>query len=545
MVVGDVNRINLSTSSFERIIREGTLYVDKTRMIEHFLNTSSEVNLIARQRRMGKSLNMNMVKCFLTDKDDLRHLFKGLYIESSPVWDMAHTSPVFFYDFRRLQPNMYKEKLFFATCEYLKGYVKKGAELSVAAEHYIKNGNADDADGLLHITETAFNVTGKRSYILIDEYDKLLVDSRNNINYEEIRNFVKAFLSMGLKGNLYLEKALLIGVMRVSKESMFSDLNNIEIFDVFEDDTFTFDYGFTEEEVRELQQLQKFDIDEVRDWYNGFMVDGNPIYNTYSMMSFIKRKKFKCYWGMSGSMEMAADLLNDSRELMLTGLLNGEQAEVSVADRISLQHLTADAGDEAFYSVLVQCGYLSLDGRVPHQSNAAYVSIPNKELKEVWQRFILENIYSASPRVSTIFSNATDYERFAEDIEYFLSERLSYHDLAVYRGDDKKKTHERVYHVFLLGILSAYNDTNFKRALSNRESGDGRYDVLIERTTANYIFEVKSCDADEDLDARADEALAQIEVKRYGSDLQSNGKKLVKIGVAVDGKRCRVRVADH
>jgi len=172
-----------------------------------------------------------------------------------------------------------------------------------------------------------------------------------------------------------------------------------------------------------------------------------------------------------------------------------------------------------------------------------YVSIPNKELREVWQLFILENIYSATPRVTTIFSNTDDYGRFAEDIEYFLSERLSYHDLAVLGGDDKKRTHERVYHIFLLGILSAYEDVSFKRALSNRESGDGRYDVLIERTTANYIFEVKSCGADDDLDSKADEALEQIEVKRYGADLLSTGKKLVKIGVAVSGKRCRVRVS--
>jgi hypothetical protein len=146
--------------------------------------------------------------------------------------------------------------------------------------------------------------------------------------------------------------------------------------------------------------------------------------------------------------------------------------------------------------------------------------------------------------VTTIFDNADDPGRFAEDIEYFLSERLSYHDLAVYGEDDRKKTHERVYHIFLLGILSAYKDTHFKNALSNRESGDGRYDVLIERTTANYIFEVKSCGADEDLDVRVDEALEQIDAKRYGADLQSTGKKLVKIGVAVSGKRCRVKVGE-
>ena len=541
MVIGDANRINLSTSSFERIIRESSLYVDKTRMIENFLNASSEVNLIARQRRMGKSLNMDMVRCFLTDKEDLRNLFKGLYIESSPAWEMAHSSPVFSFDFRRLTPRTMKRKLFNIVHGYMLEYCNIN-DLSPESKSYIECQDYSDPDGLYILTEAVYRATGKRSYILIDEYDKLLVDNRDKEGYEEIRDFEKAFLSAGLKGNPFLEKALVTGVMRVSKESMFSDLNNIEVFDVFRDATFTFDYGFTEEEVCALKQLRDFDIDELRDWYNGFTVNSNPIYNTYSVVSFLSKKELGCYWGMSGSMTMAADLINTDREMKLTGLLNGEQAEVPMADRISLQHLTANAGDEAFYSLLVQCGYLSLDGRVPNKVAEVYVSIPNKELREVWQRFILENIYSTAPRPSTIFDNAGDHKRFAKDIEYFLSERLSFHDLAVYDNSDREKTHERVYHVFLLGILSAYEDVRFKRALSNRESGDGRYDVLIEHTAANYIFEVKSCGADEDLDAKADEALKQIEVKRYGADLQGTGGKLVKIGVAVCGKRCRVRV---
>ena len=542
MIVGDIKRINLSTSSFERIITEGTLYVDKTRMIENFLKSSSEVSLIARQRRMGKSLNMDMVRCFLTDKEDLRHLFKGLYIESYPVWEMAHSAPVFSFDFKRLVPSNYKKKLFGFVCDFIYSYCSTD-DLSQTAKNYIESNDFSDPDGLYILTESVYRATGRRSYILIDEYDKPLMDNRNKEDYNEIRDFERAFLSAGLKGNPYLEKALVTGVMRVSKESMFSDLNNIEVFDVFKDSTYTFDYGFTEEEVREMRQLLEFDIDEARAWYNGFNVAGNPIFNTYSMVSFLSRKEFACYWGMSGSMDMAADLLNNNREMILTGLLNGERAEVPIADRISLKQLSADAGDEVFYSLLVQCGYLSMDGMVPGKVAEAYVTIPNKELMSVWRKFILENIYSTTPRrASTIFDNAEDHNRFAEDIEYFLSERLSYHDLAVYGGSDIKKTHERVYHIFLLGILSAYKDTHFKHALSNRESGDGRYDVLIERTTANYIFEVKSCNTDEDLDAKAHDALEQIEVKRYGADLPKADKKLVKIGVAVSGKRCRVRV---
>ena len=159
MVIGDVNRINLSTSSFERIIREGTLYVDKTRMIEHFLNAPSAVNLIARQRRMGKSLNMDMVRCFLTDKEDLRHLFKGLYIESSPVWEMAHSSPVFSFDFRRLTPGTMKRKLLNIIHGYMLEYCNFD-ELSPESKSYIECQDYSDPDGLYILTEAVYKATG-------------------------------------------------------------------------------------------------------------------------------------------------------------------------------------------------------------------------------------------------------------------------------------------------------------------------------------------------------------------------------------------------
>ena len=167
MVVGDVNRIDLSTSSFERIIGDNMLYVDKTRMIEHFLNNASRVNLIARQRRMGKSLNMDTIRCFLTDKEDLRHLFKGLYIEKSPLWKKANSAPVFSFDFRRLTPNLYQKKLFNIIHGYILEYCNLD-ELSPESKSYIESREYSDPDGLLVLTESVYKATGKRSYILID-----------------------------------------------------------------------------------------------------------------------------------------------------------------------------------------------------------------------------------------------------------------------------------------------------------------------------------------------------------------------------------------
>ncbi|MCL1997995.1 MAG: AAA family ATPase, partial [Turicibacter sp.] len=200
MIIGDVKKIDLSTSLFEQIITDGSLYVDKTRMIEHFLNDSSRVHLITRHRRLGKSLNMDMLKCFLTDRADFRYLFKGLYIENSPVWEKANSAPVFYFDFRLLNPKTYKKTIFFRIIQYVKDYCGE-ENISEMALDYITNRDFEDTDGLLHLTESIHRATGKRSYILIDEYDKILMDNHDSEQYEEIRNYMTMFFSAGVKGN--------------------------------------------------------------------------------------------------------------------------------------------------------------------------------------------------------------------------------------------------------------------------------------------------------------------------------------------------------
>ena len=539
MIHGDINTIDLGTSLFEQLISGGNLYVDKTRMIEHFLTATSRVHLVARQRRLGKSLNMDMLRCFLTDRVDNRGLFAGLYIETSPVWGMANSAPVFCFDFKGLRQDTYREQVIkqvdkhinsVIAAENLQGYLKRQYDLIIDNPKMA-------VDSLQFLTELAYEITGKRSYLLIDEYDKLLMESFNTDKYEEIRSFETALLSSGLKGNPYLEKALLTGVMRISHESLLSGLNNIVTFDVFKDNLYTDDYGLTDEEVDALSQMADFNTNELKSWYNGVKIGGQAIYNTYSVMSFIYEKQYDCFWGKSGTLEMIINLLNDQRKLTLARLLNGEQVEVEMDTRISLKHLESQAGDEAFYSLLVQAGYLALDER--KLIGTGLVSIPNQELMIVWKNFIISRFYSNPTQVRTLFENADNLKVFAKDVEHFLNDRLSYHDLAVYKGEDKERAHERAYHIYLLGILSAYEDVHCRYPLSNRESGDGRYDILVEKPEANYVFELKSCEKDDDLTKNADAALAQINSKRYGLDTNNN-KRLIKTGIAFHNKTCRV-----
>ena len=541
MIKGNIDKINLSSSSFERMITEGMLYIDKTKLIENFLNNPSDVQLVARQRRLGKSLNMDMLRCFLTDREDLQHLFKGLYIESSDVWGEANSSPVFYFDFKELQPDVYREQIIDKMVDHVCSLIDP-ENLDFALKRkftQIIDNPARATDCLRFLTEVAYKVTGKRSYLLIDEYDKLLMDNYSSGMYDDVRSFETALLSAGLKGNPYLEKAMLTGVMRISHESMFSGLNNIRTFDVFDDETYVDDYGLTEDEVVAINSLEAFDIDEVRAWYNGVRIGGKPIYNIYSMMSYLSRKRYGCYWGRSGTMDIIADLLDDSRRSTLVKLFNNEKVNVPIVNRISLRDLSQQSNDQAFYSLLVQAGYLAVCTVVSSTDSFASVSIPNMELQIVWKQFILEKLYSNAANIRTLFDNADNLDIFSKDLEYFLCDRLSYHDLAVISGEDRERVHERLYHIFLLGLLSAYDDVHCQYPLSNRESGDGRYDVLVEKSDANFIFEFKTAKDADSLTSKAQEALAQIETKRYGANLNDE-KKLFKIGIAFCGKKCRV-----
>ncbi|MCL1997417.1 MAG: ATP-binding protein [Turicibacter sp.] len=544
MIKGSINRIDLGTSSFERIIENGGLYVDKTRLVENFLNESSQVHLITRHRRLGKSLNMNMLKCFLTDRADFRHLFKGLYIENSPVWEKANSAPVFYFDFKGLTVEDYKlqiqeitEKYAYSLCEpkNLDGYAKRCFDRII-------DGKIAITDSLRKLTEFTHELTGKRSYILIDEYDKILMDNHNSPQYEEIRNFMTLFFSAGVKGNEYLEKALLTGVMRISKESLFSGLNNILVFDVFDDNVYTDDYGFTETEIDELQALANFDKAELKTWYNGIMVNGHAIYNTYSVATFLKNGKYDCHWTMSGVMDIIAKLLNEERMATLARLLNGERILQSVDKRISLKGLSPEYTlDRDFYSLLVQAGYLAVEIESAESPENALVAltIPNKELMLAWKDFILKYAFKEPTPILNIFRNSNNAEKFAEDLQDILDNRMSYHDFLKPRDEPTKKALERTYQQFMLILLCAYGDSKKRYPTSNRESGDGRYDVFIERKEAYYIFELKSSEKAEDLADDAAVALRQINEKRYGVELDEN-KRLVRIGLAFFGKQCAV-----
>ena len=237
-------------------------------------------------------------------------------------------------------------------------------------------------------------------------------------------------------------------------------------------------------------------------------------------------------------MDMIVDLLNEKRKFTLTALLDQGRHEVPLEKYISIKRLSKSSGDMAFYSLLAQAGYLSV---IEAQGTNALVSIPNKELAYVWKNFIFEALYAGEDQIRTLFDNVDKEIIFAKDLEYFLTDRLSQHDLAKYSGELAERAHERAYHLYLLGLVSAFEEVSCYFPLSNRESGDGRYDIWVERPKFSVIFELKASASREALDKKAQEALEQIDAKRYGARL-APGKQLIKAGIAFYKKSCKVRV---
>jgi len=348
------------------------------------------------------------------------------------------------------------------------------------------------------------------------------------------------FLSAGLKGNRYLSKALLTGVTRISYEGLLSGLNNLVIFDSFNDSYYVDDYGLTDSETRELASAANFGIEEARRWYNGIKINGHTIYNTYGVMSLIRNKKFECYWGNTGTMKLIADIMNKEQKRTLVNLLSpGVTQEVNIENRISPEQLYENSPDEMFYSLLVQAGYLSMEH---WDMGRGVVAIPNAELAEVWRRFLLSDFFRKTVNINSVLVNMDSPEAFAEDFEKFITpilEALSYYDLPKTKfADGKVRTPEIHYHMLLSGILYAYKqELNYTAIHSNRESGDGRYDIMLDFTNKVIVFEIKTAADDEDIEAVANRAMEQITQKRYGAD---TGKLVFRIGGAFNGKKCKM-----
>ena len=562
MYVGDIKRVNISGSSFEYFIMSNSVYIDKTRLIEHFLTQSSQVHIVCRQRRLGKSLNLDTLYCFLTDAADYRHLFKDLYISKSPVWPLAHSTPTFLFNLKSMSVADYKTLI----RGMVDGYIQKYLKVYPCPEHLTekmqawKNHATDGSEGFRLLVDLAASINGsdmpgvpgmenpQKPILLIDEYDNLLMEVLDeHAKYLEVRNYLTNLLSAAIKDNRNLGRVMLTGCTRISHEGMLSGLNNPDTFDVFEDELYTDDYGFTEEEMTQLCNDAGIDIDEARKWYNGVLINGKPIYNTFGVMNYIKKGKTGNYWGQSGNLNRIVSMLTPQRRRTILLLLEGGASlDVKITARLSPDRLLATIEDETedtdadFYSFLVQAGYLALSD---FKGSVGTIAIPNHELRLVWQEFIFSRILTKGARAKMDLLDADDLPALCERLQTYLKgllDFLSFNDLPSNLYDDGKlRVDEILYQHFVYGIFAALKDSlGFDSVKSNRESGDGRYDISLEARRQAFVIELKTASRDEDLAARANEALKQIKKKRYAAEFP--GKYVVAIGMSFRKKDCAV-----
>jgi len=534
MFVGNRNQIDLSSSNFKDFINNGCLYIDKTAFIEHVIKDFSKVLLFTRPRRMGKSLNMNTLATFLDRTQDTAQLFKGLYIENSPAFSHANKYPVIYLDFVNLDA-MNLESL-------QKSYRKRILDLienlldvqnlSLALREYI-NDSTDYSPSILGLLVTATaKYYGEEPFLIIDEYDKVIMDTLNHPEGSEIKNFIVTALQSVLKGTTYFKKAVLTGVTRTAKENLFSGLNNIETYDIFTSSVYDSDFSLTDEELLELVPADK--IDGVREWYNNMRVGNTLLYNIYSVMNYLSKPSagLKGYWTRTGNEKILGELLNRQRLDEIVRMVNGNHSlKTRLEPQLNMEHLkdSAKCSDISFYTLAVQSGYLSHN----HISHDAYeIFVPNEEARRTWARLILDYRYdSPDSKLCEIFSGIQDTDSFSSKLTDFTSMRLSYHDI----GDSLETT----YHVFSLGL---YIGADYE-CVSNLEAGLGRFDILLKAKTFNAIIEFKVSETagDDSLDKGADKALTQIEEKEYWRAVKDSQLPLYKIGIACHGKKCLVK----
>ncbi|MDM8537224.1 AAA family ATPase [Desulfobacterales bacterium HSG17] len=549
----------MGLSDFKNLIKEDNYYIDKTMFIKDVIESSSEILLFPRPRRFGKTLNLSMLRYFFekTDKDT-SGLFKGLEIGKEKIFKTCQGKyPVIFMTFKDVKHlnweyclNSLKSVIYceFARHRYLmdsdilfseeKKYFKQVIERSLP--------DADYQDALKYLSMYLQRFYNMPVVILIDEYDTPIHAGYTGGYYEQIISFMRNFLSGGLKDNPYLLKGVLTGILRVAKESVFSGLNNLGVYTLLDKD-FNIFYGFTEVEVKNL--LKDYDMsdryEDAASWYNGYVFGGEIIYNPWSILQFIHRKPKipSPYWVNTADTSMIDHIATKGdRELKeeIGQILEGQTIKKQIYDSIVMKDL--EVRTNLLWSFLLFSGYLKVVGE-KGRKNTYHLAIPNKEIRYIYEEMI-ERWFDKKVR-SEFLEDMTgalekgDIKLFEIMLRKVVLQIMSYHDFS---GEP-----EKVYHALVLGMLVWMSWTYDIR--SNRESGYGRYDIMLkpkDLTKHGIIIEFKIVDDEETPKQTLERAMEQIEKRKYAAELEAAGvKDIIKIAIAFKGKELWVEHEHH
>ena len=556
----EILKLPVGIENFEDIRRSGFYYIDKTMLIEQTLNNWSKVTLFTRPRRFGKTLGMSMLRSFFEIGTD-KSLFDGLYISQNKYLCAEHMGkyPVIFLTLKGV------EGLTFAKAKSMlseiikdeadRHYILNSSETltSVDRESFMKilTGNEENIENSLKtLSRLLYKHYGQKVVILIDEYDVPLDKAYQNGYYHEMVSLIRGLFGQALKTNDYLQFAILTGCLRISKESIFTGLNNFKVLSIM-DARFDEQFGFTDSEVEELLAAYNLDshFTEIKEWYDGYHFGNADVYCPWDVINYVDLLRFEPtakpqdFWSNSSGNALVRSFI-DKADVQtkdeIERLIAGEYIEKEIS-----QELTYDEIDKSIanlWSVLFTTGYLTKQGVT--DDGKVRLSIPNREIKNLFIKKIREwfsDTTANDGKTLEQFCNAfvdKDTEKIEELFGDYLWNTISIRDTAV--AKDKK---ENFYHGILLGLLG-YKASWLIR--SNTESGTGYSDILVEvpNNRTGIVIELKYAE-NGDMDAACDEALKQIEEKSYVDKLKQDGmRNFIKYGIACFKKDCKVVVSE-
>ena len=560
-------RIGIGKQDFAALMENQCFYIDKTDLIRQWWDSGDDVTLITRPRRFGKTLNMSMLNCFFSNQYAGRSdLFEGLSVWNHEEYrQIQGTYPVLFLSFASVKADnaadakkQIKSRItsLYQDHEYLLEDEALNESEKLAYRRLLTEMiNMDDitaCDSLNHLCKYLTHVCGKKPVILLDEYDTPMQESYVYGYWEELTSFLRNLFNATFKTNTCLERAIMTGITRVSKESMFSDLNNLNVVTTTSDQ-YAACFGFTKEEVSAA--LAAFWMEdkeeEVKRWYNGFTFGSQKdIYNPWSITNYLDKKELRPYWASTSSNGLVNKLLQTASgemKTMLESLLEGNRITVNLDEQLAFNQLGQN--ENAVWSLLLAGGYLKAE-------HVEYRGIT----REPWYTLSVTNLETIS-MFSNMFKgwferSLSNYNGFLkallkDDVEamnYYMNKvamaTFSYFDVGGGRVEDSEP--ERFYHGFVLGLMADQADVYEIR--SNRESGFGRYDAMMiprkmDDVTLPAIileFKVHNSRREKNLEETVEAALAQIETKNYDAELLALGigkEKIRHYGFAFEGKK--------